>query len=147
MATPAPPAQDAMLLQSLLQQLQSKAFPTRKKAAEQLNRLSFEPRQYPQVDPAKLSSFEQALRTAAAEAVDPAIFKRAFTVGALFPGFIPLLLCIVGSLVIKLGAIFWGVATLWLLFWYFRTLARGLKAQTESARSASALAKELGLVG
>ena len=147
MATAAPQTQDAALLASLLQQLQSKAFPVRKKAAEQLNGMRFEPSQYPQVDAAKLAAFATALRTAAPEAVDPTLVKRVLSFGALLPGFIPMALCLVGSAVIRMGAILWAAATLWLLFWYFRTLAAGLKAQTQSARSAAALAKELGLVG
>jgi len=147
MATPAPQAQQSALLQSLLQQLQSKVFLQRKKAAEQLNGMRFEPSQYPQVDAAKLAAFATAIKTATTEAVDPTIVKRSLNFGALLPGFIPLVLCLVGSAVIRMGAVLWAAATLWLLFWYFRTLAHGLKAQTESARSAAALAQELGLVG
>ena len=142
-------------IDQLFVDLQSKLFHRRKAAAEKLDGLEFDPADFPQVDPQKLAAFKQALKAAAANATDPAVVKQALSVGALAPGLIPMLLCIVLTMTgvmrieilgMPVGVILFGAATLFLGYWYFRSLNAGLKAQSAPAGQLAALAREIGIL-
>ena len=134
-------------LEQILQSLKSKVFATRKAAAMELSEVSFNPSAYPNVEPGKLAEFERAIKQAAAEAIDPKLMKRGLSLTALAPGFAGIALCLLlYVLQISPGAILWGLATLWLGFWYFRTLAAALRSQTASVRQAVAFGRELGIL-
>ena len=140
--------QSSARVEQALQDLQSKVFTTRRAAADALATISITAADYPDVTPAKLAEFEQAIRHAALAAADPAAVKRGLSVKALAPGLAGIVLCglLTYVLQVQLGGVIWLAATVWLLFWYFRTLAATLRAQSDPARRALALGKDLGIL-
>ena len=85
---------------------------------------------------------------AALVAVDSKGLKRAMSVKALLPGFAGGMLCMLAALIFQrwLATVFWGAAAVWVGYWYFRTLAAGLRAATDPARRAVALGKDIGIL-
>jgi hypothetical protein len=134
-------------LERTLQNLQSKVFSTRRAAAAEAADISLTPSAYPNIAPARLAEFEQAIKQAAAAAIDPKLLKQGISLKALAPGFVGLGICLLLPAVgVRSGAIVWAVATAWLLFWYFRTLAAAFKGQTAPVRQAVAIGQELGIL-
>lgn len=134
----------------LLQELQSKAFATRKAAAAQLGQMKLHPEDHPGVGPEKLTEFNSALQAAAVQAVDPAVLKQAIGLPRLVPGFAPLLACLAVQLTGLIprgivGAVCWAAVTVFLGYWYMKCLWAGIAAQTAPAARLLALGRELGL--
>jgi len=139
--------QSSTMLERELQRLQSKIFATRRAAATALSGISFSPSAYPNVGPEKLAEFDQRVKQAVADAIDPKFIQRGFSLKNLAPGFVGIAVCLLLPVFqIRPGAILWGLAGLWAGYWYFRTLAAALSSQTASARQAVALGQELGIL-
>ncbi len=142
-------------IEALLSQLQSKSFQQRGKAAAALAKLNISADDYPAVPQPRFAEFEQAVRHALSRATDvdanKQIIKQATALSSLAPGFLPLLICLVAQLLgvfrssPPAGAVLLSAATLFLIFWYFKCLNKGLREIVEPGRRASQIGREIGL--
>ena len=142
--------EDIDKIYGLLQKLQSRVFTTRRAAATELAEIKINPSTYPNVEPTKLSEFEHNIRQAANAAIDPELIKHGMRLMALAPGFIGIVLCLLLQLLHVLpGTVIgslWVIASIWVLFWYFRTFRTTLNNVTAPARDVIELGRRLGIL-
>ena len=129
-----------------LERLQSHVFARRKAAARRLGCVVLDPNALQPIPADKLQKLAQAIRDAAKAAVDPVLFKREMSFGALAPCSVGIVLCMLLPLIdIRPGAIPWALASAWSLFWYFHTVGNTVRRVTKEARDALKMGHELGV--